>query len=153
MANITQKDQHALAFHFIDVITSASPKEVVDVLTANGYADQFKYGVNGQQAIITLQQLYVSNPTKFIELVGKMNIDYTRIPPNERQAYQEMVSQTNPNAKSEWIAGVLEMLTPKTTTGGGEITTEETTTGAYVAYVFIVLAIIGITVYIIKTIK
>jgi len=153
MADLSEYNKNALAFHLIDVISSASPSEVVRVLKENGFADQFPYGDNTQQAIIILQQMYIGNPEKFIQLVRQMKIDQTQITPANKEAFKDFVAQTNPSARVEWLSGILDTLTPKTTTGGGETITEETTGGAYVAYVVIVLAVIGLTIYMFRTLK
>jgi len=153
---LSESAQNELAFRIIDSIASASPKEVVDVLSNNGFAEQFKYGVNGQQAIIILQQLWVGNRPKFLQLVRQMKIDTSRIPPNDVNAYKEIVKQMNPNARFEvpdWLNNIWGSISETTTTGGEESSTEETSMGAYVGYVIIILAVIGITFYLIKTLK
>ena len=152
---LSVKEQNDLAFRVIDSITSASPKEVVDVLSANGFAEDFKYGVNGERAKSVLQSLYVNDKPEFLRLVQNMKIDTTRINPSDRNAYIELATKGNQsaNAKAEWLNGLWSMIAPSTTTGGGEQTTTETSSGAYVAYVIIVLAIIGVTVYMLKTVK
>jgi len=153
MTKLSQHDQDALAFHFIDVITGASPSEAVRVLSENGFEDQFPYGANPQKAQLLLQSLYVGNREKFVSLVKQMKIDYSRISQNDKLSYQKLVNPSNPNAKMDWINGIVDMITPKTTTGESETTTEETTAGAYVGYALVIIAIVGITIYLFKTLK
>lgn len=157
MPKLSEYNQNALALRFNDLITEASPNVVVDVLKKNGFADQFQYGVNALQAEKILNATYLGNRDLYVKMVGEMlpKIDTSRIDPSVREKFQNLAAENNPNpnAKSEWLSGLLDMLTPKTVTEGGETTTEETSTGAYVAYAIIVLAIIGITVYLLKTVK
>ena len=156
MATLSQYEQNALAFRLIDSITSASPNEVVRVLSENGFADQFKFGVNPQQAIIILQQLWVGNRPKFLQLVKEMKIDTSRINPSDLDAYRQIASTNNPTAKftvPDWINNVWDSFSEKTTEGESETTTEETTTGAYIAYILIIVSVIIITVYMIKSVK
>lgn len=156
MAKLSEYEQNALAFRLIDSITTASPNEVVRVLSENGFAEQFKFGVNPSQAIIILQQLWVGNRPKFLQLVKQMKIDTSRIPPSDVDAYKQIAKQNNPNAKidvPDWINNVWNSFSEKTTTGESETTTSETTTGAYIGYVVVIIAIIVITVYLMRTVK
>lgn len=144
----------ALAFSLIDLIVKSSPNQVHQVLVSNGFEEELKYGMNGLMAQNILQGLYVGNPERFINIMIQIKPDYSRISPEEREKYKDIANRVNPSARtSDWYSVILDFIRPKNVSETGVETIEETTTGAYIAYIVIVLAIIGITYFMIKSVK
>lgn len=155
MATLTEQAKNAAVYDLIDAILTANPSGVQNELQKHNF--EFKYGQNAQLAEKYLLQLYQNNAELFWEVLQNVKINAMNIPPVQRERLIALSTTANPNAKfgslDEYIQSAMDFLKGTKTEGSSEETTTETTTGAYIAYIVIVLAIIGITFYLINKVK
>ena len=150
MATVLEQQRNASVAHLIDTITSVASVDTLRVLSKYGFGDEFKYGINPALEDKILTQLYYNDENRFWSIINEIKVDTSKINPTDRMAYQEVVG-FSANQKGDWWKSLLGKLQGSTTESTGGETITQTSTGAYIAYIFIVLAIIGITWYLIKS--
>ena len=155
MATLKEQSYNAAVYDLIDAILTANPSGVQSELQKHGF--EFKYGQNAQLAEKYLLQLYQNNTELFWEILDNVKVNPMNIPPVQRERLIALSTSGNPNARfgslDEYIQGAKDFLKGTKTEGTSEETTTETTTGAYIAYIVIILAIIGTAFYLMKNVK
>lgn len=151
MATKGQQIRTLLVYEAIDAVLTANASGVQKELQAHGF--EFPHGQNAQLAEKYLIQLYSNNEPLFWDIMHKVPVNTSAIPPASKAKLNTLAPSSGANQRSDWWNGILNTLQGSSTSGGGESSTEETTTGAYVGYVIVILAIVGLTIYMFKTIK
>lgn len=153
MATRQEQARNLMVYEVIDAVLTANPGGAHKELVNNGF--EFKYGQNGALSEKYLIQLYSNNEPLFWDIMHKIPVNSASIPPASRERLSAVVPTTGSSSsqRSDWWNEILNTLQGTSTSGGGETSTEETTTGAYVGYVIVILAIVGITIYMFRTIK
>jgi hypothetical protein len=150
----TQQEKNASVYRVIDILTSANPIGTQKVLQDNGF--EFKYGQNALLADKYLLKLYSNSPDEFFSIVKQIPIEKSKVNPPDRDFIDKLISESPIalNEKSGWFQSALGLLEGTTTTTyQGTPQKTETSPTAYAVYIVIGIMIIGIVVYMFKTIK
>lgn len=142
MATLRQQAYDAAVLNLIESAIEANAAGVHQALVNNGFAEELKYGQNGQMSQLILTQLYIGNPDQLFKILNEVQVQRTKVPPQRRTQLDEIV-QTSPTARGldDWWQKAVNFLRPTTTVteGGEEI--ERTNPIAWVAYVIIAVGI------------
>ena len=151
MANLTQQAYNAAVYDLIDAMLTANPTGVQKELQNHGF--DFKFGQNSQLAELYLNKTFHNNPDLFWQILNNVRVDKANVPPDQRERLSALFTSNSTTEKGfgDWFKRIVGNLQGSTTTSTGGETITQTATGAYIAYAFIVLAIIGITWYLLKS--
>ena len=157
MAIITEQDYNAAVYELIDAAIDANPSGIQAELQKHNFA--FPYGQNAQLAEKYLLQLYQNNTPLFWDILSNVRIDISRIAPAQRDRLSALVpANSTTKGIGDYYQQALDYLKNlklggTKTEGTSEQTVTRTSTGAYIAYILIALAIVGIAFYLIKITK
>ena len=161
----TTQEQDLVAYQLIGWATQYNPNGVSKALKDNGVNVE-PYGVNPSLQENYLTKLYHQNKSRFSELLKQVPLDQSKFSPKDKQAVDNLISvlpKSNGVRKFQtggttglpsWLTTTLGFIqgTPQTS-GGGTQSQTTTSSGAYIAYIILGLAIVGILYYMFKTIK
>lgn len=153
MATLTEQAYNALVYDLIDAMITANPSGVQKELQANNF--QFTYGQNSQLAQNYLHQIYHNNPDLFWQIVRNVKVNKMNVPPVQRERLDTIATVNGSTAKTleEWWQDIVSRVQGSKTEGGSTEESTQTTTGAYVVYALLIIAVIGIAVYLIRIVK